>query len=100
MPGTPVPGATLTAASPAAGASPPRKAAATTATVNDVAFDALKALRWMPAVRTVPPYHDEPVYIEALAEGIITGHNNMPEFAFDPDDVTAIIAYLDTLKTP
>ena len=36
---------------------------------------------------------------EAFAEGIVTGHNNMPEFAFEPDDVTAIIAYLDTLKT-
>ena len=40
----------------------------TTATVNDKAFDALKAMRWQPALRTVPPYHDEPVYIDALAE--------------------------------
>jgi mono/diheme cytochrome c family protein len=35
---------------------------------------------------------------EALAEGIVTGHNDMPEFAFEPGDVTAIITYLDTLK--
>lgn len=53
-----------------------------------------------------PPFRDvvkryEPAALEeALAEGIITGHNNMPEFEFGPDDVTAIIAYLDTLKTP
>ena len=35
---------------------------------------------------------------EALAEGIVTGHNNMPVFSFTPEEVTAIIAYLDTLK--
>lgn len=48
----------------------PQYAAATTATVNDKVFDALKALRWQPALRTVPPYHDDPVYIEALAESL------------------------------
>ena len=46
----------------------PQYSAPTTATVNDKAFDALKAMRWQPALRTVPPYHDEPVYIDALAE--------------------------------
>ena len=35
---------------------------------------------------------------EALAEGIVTGHNNMPVFSFTPEEATAIIAYLDTLK--
>jgi cytochrome c len=34
---------------------------------------------------------------EALAEGIVTGHNEMPEFTFDPDEVSAIIAYLQYL---
>jgi ferrochelatase len=51
----------------------PQYAAATTATVNDKAFDALKAMRWQPAVRTVPAYHDEPAYIEALANSV-TSH--------------------------
>ncbi len=50
----------------------PQYAAATTATVCDVAFDALKTMRWQPAVRTVPPYHDDPVYIDALAASIRT----------------------------
>jgi ferrochelatase len=50
----------------------PQYAAATTATVNDKAFDALKAMRWQPALRTVPPYHDHPAYIEALANSITT----------------------------
>ena len=45
----------------------PQYSASTTATVNDKFFEYLSAQRWMPAVRTVPAYHDEPVYIDALA---------------------------------
>lgn len=48
----------------------PQFAAATTATVNDKAFESLLKMRWQPALRTVPPYHDDPVYIEALANSI------------------------------
>lgn len=50
----------------------PQYSASTTATVNDRVFDALKAMRWQPALRTVPPFHDDPVYIDALAEGVET----------------------------
>lgn len=35
---------------------------------------------------------------ESLAEGIMSGHPEMPEFAFEPDDVSAIIVYLESLK--
>ena len=35
---------------------------------------------------------------EALAEGLVSGHPDMPEFVFEPDDVGAITAYLDSLK--
>jgi protoporphyrin/coproporphyrin ferrochelatase len=48
----------------------PQYAAATTATVADKAFDFLKTLRYQPAVRVAPPWYDDPVYIEAVAEGI------------------------------
>ncbi|HZP10259.1 ferrochelatase [Methyloceanibacter sp.] len=48
----------------------PQYAAATTATANDKVFDALKMLRAQPALRTVPPYPDDPVYIAALAKSI------------------------------
>ncbi|MCQ1850498.1 ferrochelatase [Neorhizobium galegae] len=48
----------------------PQYAASTTATVNDKAFEHLMKLRWQPALRTVPPYHDEPAYIEALADSV------------------------------
>lgn len=48
----------------------PQYAAATTATANDEAFRALMELRWQPAVRTVPAYHDHPGYIAALAGSV------------------------------
>jgi cytochrome c len=35
---------------------------------------------------------------EPLAEGIVTGHPNMPEFRFDPGQVGDIIAYLKSLE--
>lgn len=37
---------------------------------------------------------------EALAEGIISGHPDMPEFVFQPEDIDAIIGYLDSLTAP
>ncbi len=36
---------------------------------------------------------------EALVEGIVTGHNEMPEFVFTADQASEIIAYLDSLVT-
>lgn len=36
---------------------------------------------------------------EALAEGIRTGHPQMPEFVFAPDEVDAIIAYLKSIQS-
>ncbi len=44
----------------------PQYCAATTATANDAAFATLAAMRWQPALRTLPPYHDDPAYIAAL----------------------------------
>ena len=49
----------------------PQYSASTTATVNDKAFEHLMKMRWQPAVRTVPPYHDDPVYIDALAVSVV-----------------------------
>ncbi|MDN2565036.1 ferrochelatase [Aquibium sp. A9E412] len=60
----------------------PQYSATTTATVNDKFFEALMKRRYMPAVRTVPSYHDEPVYIEALARSIeshLAGLDHEPE---------------------
>ncbi len=35
---------------------------------------------------------------EALAEGIVSGHKDMPEFVFAPSDIGGILAYLEKLK--
>ena len=45
----------------------PQYCAATTATAVDKAGDWLRKRRWQPALRTLPPYHDDPLHIDALA---------------------------------
>ncbi|MBO3761851.1 ferrochelatase [Ciceribacter sp. L1K23] len=60
----------------------PHYAAATTATVNDEAFKALLKMRWQPALRTVPQYSDDPVYIEALANSI---RNHLATLDWEPE---------------
>ena len=44
----------------------PQYCAATTATANDTVFAALATKRVQPALRTLPPYFDDPLYIGAL----------------------------------
>jgi len=48
----------------------PHYAGATSATANDQFFRALMEEKWQPVARIVPPYFDEPAYIEALAQSI------------------------------
>jgi ferrochelatase len=62
----------------------PQYAGATTATANDRAFDALKEMRWQPAIRTLPPYYDDAAYVAALAQSIEAGVEALP---FEPDIV-------------
>jgi ferrochelatase len=78
----------------------PQYAAATTATVNDKAFETLLKMRWQPALRTVPPYHDDPAYIDALAvsiekhlatldwepEKVLTSFHGIPKSYFEKGD--------------
>jgi protoporphyrin/coproporphyrin ferrochelatase len=64
----------------------PQYAAATTASVNDKLFEALLKTRYMPAIRTVPWYHDEPVYIEALARSI---EKHLAGLDFEPEVLIA-----------
>lgn len=35
---------------------------------------------------------------EALAEGIVVGHIDMPEYMFEPDQISDFLAYLATLQ--
>jgi protoporphyrin/coproporphyrin ferrochelatase len=60
----------------------PQYCAATTATANDAVFAALAAMRWQPALRTLPPYFDEPLYIDALAANL---KRQLAGLDFQPD---------------
>ena len=35
---------------------------------------------------------------EALAEGIVSGHPDMPEFVFEPPQIEEILVYLDSIS--
>ncbi|MEO1306018.1 MAG: ferrochelatase [Pseudomonadota bacterium] len=78
----------------------PQYSAATTASVCDRTFDALKRMRWQPAVRTAASFHDRDTYIEALSgsiskhldgldfqpERIIMSYHGIPKAYFDKGD--------------
>jgi ferrochelatase len=69
----------------------PQYSAATTATACDKAFDVLKTMRWQPAIRFVPPYYDDPAYIEALAASV---RAQLESLDFEPE---AMISYFHGL---
>ncbi len=48
----------------------PQYSGATTGTVLDEAYATLTAMRWHPAIRTLPAYHDDAAYIGALKTSI------------------------------
>ncbi len=48
----------------------PHYAGATSATANDQFFRSLMNIKWQPTVRTVDPYYENPMYIEALAQSV------------------------------
>lgn len=48
----------------------PQYSGATTGTVLDEAYAALTVMRWHPAIRTLPAYHDDSAYIGALKTSI------------------------------
>lgn len=64
----------------------PQYSGATTASVNDAVFASLGAMRWQPALRTLPPYHDDPAYIAALATEIRAA---LSRLAFEPEAIIA-----------
>jgi ferrochelatase len=64
----------------------PQYSAATTATALDKCFDALKTMRWQPAIRSLPPYFDHPAYIDALAKSLKQHIKGLP---WKPDLILA-----------
>lgn len=55
-------------------------------------------LRTAPPFRTLHKRYPVETLEESLAEGIITGHPEMPEFSFDSGQVGDVIAYLKSLE--
>jgi ferrochelatase len=64
----------------------PQYSGATTGTVQDEVFRVLSTMRWQPALRTLPAYHDDPAYIEALRASITEG---LAGLDFEPDAIVA-----------
>ena len=64
----------------------PQYCGATTATANDAAFARMAEMRWQPAVRTLPPYYDDPAHIAALAESV---RASLSALGFAPERILA-----------
>lgn len=75
----------------------PQYSATTTATVVDKVFESLKAMRYQPSIRILPPYYDHSDYIDSLAESV---ENHLQQMASPPEAVIASFhglprAYID-----
>ena len=64
----------------------PQYSATTTATAYEKAFDEMRAMRWQPAVRTVPAFMDRPDYIEALSRTVTS---SLATLDWEPDALLA-----------
>src|SRR5215469_4191979 len=51
-----------------------------------------------PPFRTLGQRYPIDALAEGLAEGLSSGHPDMPEFVFEVDDVNAILAYLKSIQ--
>ena len=64
----------------------PQYASPTTATVCDEVFRSLMKMRWQPAIKIIPHYESEPLYIDAIVNSI---NKKMQEIDWRPDLVVA-----------
>lgn len=64
----------------------PQYSTTTTATVLDSVFASLEKRRYLPAIRSVPPYSDDPVYIDALAQSV---ERHLKTLGFVPEKIIA-----------
>jgi protoporphyrin/coproporphyrin ferrochelatase len=64
----------------------PQYSGATTGTVQDEVFRVFGKMRWQPAVRTMPAYHDDPAYIGALKTSL---EKCLAALDFEPDVIVA-----------
>jgi mono/diheme cytochrome c family protein len=54
--------------------------------------------RQAPPFRTLGQKYPVDWLAEALGEGLSTGHPDMPEFVFEPSEITAILTYLQSIQ--
>ena len=64
----------------------PQYSASTIATAYDKAFDALKTMRWQPAIRTTSAYFEDGEFIEALADTVNEAKSGLD---WQPDAIVA-----------
>jgi hypothetical protein len=50
-----------------------------------------------PPFRKLPERYPVEHLAEAFAEGIVVGHPAMPQFAFEPPEIDALLSYLRSL---
>lgn len=62
----------------------PQYSGATTGSVLDELFRILAGQRWLPALRTLPPYHDHPAHIAALKASL---QRHLADLSFQPERV-------------
>ena len=64
----------------------PQYSATTVASAYDKVFEILAKMRWQPAVRTMPPYHDNNIFIDALADSVKT---DLAALDWEPEHILA-----------
>jgi len=57
-------------------------------------------LKKAPPFRVIANRYSVWLLQEALAEGIVTGHEAMPEFTLKPDEIADLLTFMDTLTAP
>ncbi len=90
--------ATSTFADPAVRDEGRKLAEALCASCHAVGVDGMSPLAEAPPLRTLSQRYPITALEEALAEGVLTGHPAMPEFEFNPAQIDALIAYLQSIQ--
>jgi mono/diheme cytochrome c family protein len=55
-------------------------------------------VRAAPAFRRLSERYAVDDLAESLAEGIVTGHPDMPEWVLDRDEITELLGYIDSIQ--
>jgi mono/diheme cytochrome c family protein len=69
------------------------------AACHAVGMDGQSAKTTAPVFRELSQLYPLESLEESLAEGIVTAHEDMPEIAFEPEDIDAFLGYLTSIQT-